>query len=108
MFYKRLRDKIGRILLLTMTLCAFILNQKVLGEEGKNRYQVESYKTINHKSPNLKPENINLSTLVPGSFSIEKNPYRYSVYYSDSESDMFYCQARYYSPEIMRFINRDT
>ena len=41
-------------------------------------------------------------------FSIRENPYKYSGYYCDSESGMYYCQARYYSPELMRFINRDT
>ena len=41
-------------------------------------------------------------------FSIRDNPYKYSGYYCDPESGMYYCQARYYSPELMRFINRDT
>ena len=41
-------------------------------------------------------------------FSIKDNPYKYSGYYCDSESEMYYCQARYYSTELMRFINRDT
>jgi len=41
-------------------------------------------------------------------FSIRDNPYKYSGYYCDSESGLYYCQARYYSPELMRFINRDT
>ena len=42
------------------------------------------------------------------SFSIKDNPYKYGKYYFDSESGMYYCQARYYSPDLMRFINRDT
>jgi len=42
------------------------------------------------------------------SFSVRDNPYKYSGYYCDYESGMYYCQARYYSPELMRFINRDT
>jgi RHS repeat-associated protein len=43
-----------------------------------------------------------------GSFSIKNNPFKYSEYYSDTESAMCYCQARYYSSGLMRFINRDT
>ena len=42
------------------------------------------------------------------SFDINDNPYKYSGYYYDEESGMYYCQARYYSPELMRFISRDT
>lgn len=40
--------------------------------------------------------------------SLETNPYKYSGYYFDVESGLYYCQARYYSPELMRFISRDT
>ncbi len=42
------------------------------------------------------------------SFSVAENPYKYSSYYSDSESEMYYLKARYYSSELMRFISRDT
>jgi RHS repeat-associated protein len=41
-------------------------------------------------------------------FSIRENPYKYSSYYFDGESKFNYCQARYYSSDLMRFINRDT
>ena len=47
-------------------------------------------------------------TLDKGVFSIHLNPYKYGNYYCDTESDLCYCQARYYSPELMRFANRDT
>jgi RHS repeat-associated protein len=43
-----------------------------------------------------------------GAFSIRQNPYKYSNYYFDNESALYYCQARYYSSELARFINRDT
>jgi RHS repeat-associated protein len=45
---------------------------------------------------------------VEGSFNIRQNPFGYRGYYIDTESALCYCQARYYSPDIMRFINRDT
>ena len=45
---------------------------------------------------------------VKNTFDINSNPYKYSGYYLDEESGMYYLQARYYSPELMRFISRDT
>ncbi len=43
-----------------------------------------------------------------GFFSISSNPYRYSGYYEDEESGMYYLKARLYSPELMRFTSRDS
>ncbi len=36
------------------------------------------------------------------------NPYRYSGYYYDEETDNYYLMARYYNPVIARFISEDT
>ena len=41
-------------------------------------------------------------------FVLLQNPFRFSAYYADFESDMCYLKARYYSPKYMRFISRDT
>lgn len=35
------------------------------------------------------------------------NPIRYKGYYFDSELNMFYCQSRYYVPELCRWLNMD-
>ncbi len=35
------------------------------------------------------------------------NPLRYRGYYYDSETDLYYLQSRYYSPDLMRFISQD-
>ena len=51
-------------------------------------------------SRNIKSEILNLK--------LSQNPFKYSGYYYDSESGMYYLNARYYSPELMRFISRDT
>ncbi|MCM1260424.1 MAG: RHS repeat-associated core domain-containing protein [Prevotella sp.] len=32
------------------------------------------------------------------------NPFRYKGYYYDVETNLYYCQTRYYSPELCRFI----
>ena len=37
----------------------------------------------------------------------EINPLRYRGYVYDSETDFYYCQSRYYDPQIGRFINAD-
>ena len=36
-----------------------------------------------------------------------KNPIRYRGYYFDTETELYYLQARYYDPEVGRFINAD-
>ncbi len=35
------------------------------------------------------------------------NPLRYRGYYYDTETQLYYLQSRYYSPELMRFISQD-
>ena len=36
------------------------------------------------------------------------NPFRYRSYYYDSETQLFYCNSRYYSPELCRWISPDS
>ena len=36
------------------------------------------------------------------------NPFKYAGYYYDKETKTYYLQARYYNPEIQRFISEDT
>jgi RHS repeat-associated protein len=35
------------------------------------------------------------------------NPFRYRGYYYDVETSLYYCNSRYYDPEVGRFINAD-
>ena len=56
-------------------------NHKVLDENGQ--------KSINEKS---------LCNL---------NPFRYKGYFYDVETQLFYCNSRYYSPELCRWISPD-
>ena len=35
------------------------------------------------------------------------NPMRYKGYYYDSETQLFYCNSRYYSPKLYRWISPD-
>lgn len=36
-----------------------------------------------------------------------ENPFRYKSYFHDSETNLYYCNTRYYSPEICRWISMD-
>ena len=36
------------------------------------------------------------------------NPFRYRGYYYDTETGFYYCNSRYYDPEVSRFISADT
>ena len=36
------------------------------------------------------------------------NPFHYRGYYYDEETDLYYCQSRYYDPDVGRFINTDS
>ena len=36
------------------------------------------------------------------------NPFRYKGYYYDVETQLFYCNSRYYSPELCRWISPDS
>jgi len=57
-------------------------------------------KAVSYDNSKAKADNTTLNLSV--------NPFRYSGYYYDSESGLYYLNARYYSPELMRFISRDT
>ncbi len=70
------------------------------GKTLDNSYQYTAY-----------GEEVDLSTgteLGLADFDINDNPFKYSGYYMDSESGLYYLQARYYSPALMRFISMDT
>lgn len=41
-------------------------------------------------------------------FVLLNNPFRYKGYYYDVETQLFYCNSRYYSPELCRFISPDS
>jgi RHS repeat-associated protein len=106
----------------TLSSANAIVDRNLQSSMCENHSQVKCYKVLKFKSVNLQPDNVQFSTTrfgfvlqhvisgtrEPGKFSILENPYRYSAYYSDSESAMNYCLSRYYLPDIMRFINRDT
>ena len=68
---------------------------KIINSEGLivGKYIYDAYGNI---------LNINSLTAIA-----EINPYRYKGYYFDSETNLYYCKSRYYSPEIIRWISQD-
>ena len=36
-----------------------------------------------------------------------ENPFRYKSYYYDQETNLYYCNSRYYNPEICRWTTMD-
>ena len=52
--------------------------------------------------------NPNGTTNTSTSFIGNINPIRYRGYYYDVETQLFYCNSRYYSPELCRFISPDS
>ena len=44
---------------------------------------------------------------VLGVYEADTNPFRYCAEYYDEETEFIYLRARYYSPEIQRFISED-
>ena len=57
---------------------------------------------------NHKVCNPNGSENASESFIGNLNPFRYRGYYYDVETQLFYCNSRYYSPELCRFISPDS
>ncbi len=55
------------------------------------------------KNSNSTGENLETAAL-----DINNNPTQYSYYYYDQESGLYYCNARYYSPQMMHFTSLDT
>jgi len=60
------------------------------------------------KDSDLSTPSSNSQTPTANSFNITDNPFKYSSYYLDAESGLYYLGARYYSPELMKFISMDT
>jgi len=71
---------------------------------SSNVYNYDAY----GKDSDLNNPSANTQTQASNVFDITQNPFKYSGYYLDAESGLYYLQARYYSPELMRFISRDT
>ena len=48
------------------------------------------------------------TTKMGGMVSADDNPFRYSGYFYDSETELYYLNARHYDPSIARFMQEDT
>jgi len=91
----------------------------VIGIFDDNNKQIVKYEYDawgNHKVKVLKNEEfVDVTTLIDDDnieiknyiFIANLNPFRYRSYYFDSETGLYYCNSRYYSPKLCRFISSD-
>ena len=93
-------------------LCSFSLNGVMYF------YERDAFGNINHlidKNGNVvvsyscKAYGQDMSYVDNTSFGLgDINPFRYKGYYYDVETQLFYCNSRYYSPELFRWISPDS
>ena len=75
------------------------------GTKQNNTYAYSAYgKDIDLNSLST----INQQPSTQQDLSLRENPFKYSSTYQDLESCLYYLKARYYSPDLMRFISKDT
>ena len=53
------------------------------------------------------PEEVSTELFRKNSRIINANPFQYRGYYYDEETGLYYCQSRYYDPEVGRWLNAD-
>ena len=87
--YTLLRDSIGNI-------SQIVANGTVIAEYN---YDAWGNTTIDIHENGLTSDDL---------YVINNNPFRYKGYYYDVETQLFYCNSRYYSPELCRFISPDS
>ncbi len=85
------------------TQCLFTDGKNAIAQTDSAGTTITSTKQYN---PFGQPTNHNSSTNFQ--LSIATNPFAYDGYYNDSESGLYYLNARYYSPTLMQFISMDT
>ena len=70
---------------------------KIIDEEGND---VVKYEYTAFGKPT--------KTIVENCVASIHNPFMYKGYYYDEETQLFYCNSRYYSPELCRWISPDS
>lgn len=80
----------------------------ILNDQGKIQQTYHYSPNGIIKSIGIQSQITQTSHLTTTDFSITKNPFQYSGQYRDPESGLDYLRARYYSPQIQRFIQRDS
>ena len=75
---------------------------KIIDEDGtivvKYKYNAQGFVT----------KNILVDSTHSGYYIVNNNPFIYKGYYYDVETQLFYCNSRYYSPELCRWISPDS
>jgi len=86
--YVLVKDPLGNV---SKVMCDGYIIGEYLYDAWGNHYKVDA-----NTSSNTDKELMN------------NNPFRYKGYYYDVETQLFYCNSRYYSPELCRWISPDS
>ncbi len=112
--YSFTRNQAGKLIAMTDHTGAtdvsyyYVLNSHgdVIGLKDINGDMVVSYEYDAYGNI-LNPTETGTVTIGDGTLLWHANPFRYGGYYYDEETWMYYLNARYYKPQVGRFITRD-
>ena len=89
--------------------CLFTDGKNVISQTNNTGTKVTSTRQYNAFGVVVNDEkSANALKVNSHSLTIADNPFAYNGYYSDPESNLYYLNARYYSPTLMQFISMDT
>ena len=75
---------------------------------GTNITSTQQYNAFGQPVSYTSSTNKQINKLTNQQLNILTNPFQYDGYYLDSESGLYYLNARYYSPTLMQFISMDS
>ena len=93
------------------TQCLFTDGKNVISQTdstGTNVTSTQQYNAFGQPVSYTSSTNKQINKLTNQQLNILTNPFQYDGYYNDSESGLYYLNARYYSPTLMQFISMDT
>ena len=88
-YYNFIKDPLGNI-------SEIMHEEKIIGEYTYDAWGNCQIKIFEDISPNEIDK-----------YVINNNPFRYKEYYYDIETNLYYCERRYYNPEIYQWISPD-
>ena len=93
------------------TQCLFTDGKNVISQTdstGTNITSTQQYNAFGQHVSYTSSTNKQINKLTNQQLNILTNPFQYDGYYYDSESGLYYLNARYYSPTLMQFISMDS
>ena len=93
------------------TQCLFTDGKNVISQTdstGTTVTSTQQYNAFGQPVSYTSSTNKQINKLTNQQLNILTNPFQYDGYYYDSESGLYYLNARYYSPTLMQFISMDS